>query len=366
LDTKFIIIDSVGKIKLHHLKKKRGVNHEQEIPLTVTHPLYRAGRQLDHPVGRIAAFDYDNNDQLISITDPASRITSYAYDNAGQLTSIIYPDAKLTSFLYQDDNLSQITAHDNSYITFEYDAAVKMDRATQHDKAGAEVNFLEFAYENGNVVVTDKNENSNTYLFDATGSVHSVTNQHGQTQFYMYNALPSDPDEADRNMYQQLQSTSDLQTIANNLLKNHGFEETHDWAHYQAPDGTGAGDYTTDVSAYGERSYKIESLTTTTRDAAGQTVTGIPGEFYTLSADVLVADILDTIQDGGAWIGFDYLQNGQRKQFKGNVFTRSEGWERFSTTFMLPSDADAEFNVYLALESASGNQEKTSKTQAEQ
>ncbi|MCL2462701.1 MAG: DNRLRE domain-containing protein, partial [Defluviitaleaceae bacterium] len=261
----YVISDSQGNKKYYNssgllfkLEDRNG--NEQNIA-------WNSGKiaQVTDGAGRTATFGYSGN-LLASITDPAGRATSYAYNGVGQLATITYPDAKTTTFLYQNNNLSKITADDNSALEFQftavaYNSGSRLSLMTQLDKAGAQFNHLQFSYTNtnvsgmatGNTLVTDALGNSSTYLFDTAGRATSVTNQHGQTHYQMYHTLPADPSMAQRNVYQRLQSTSELQTIAANLLKNNGFEDGNaSWQLWPAQTATAG--YSDDCSRRGQYS----------------------------------------------------------------------------------------------------------------
>ena len=320
--------------------------------------------QVTDPAGRVATLAYNGSDQLVSITDPAGRATAYAYNPAGQLETITYPDGKTTAFLYQSNNLSKITADDGSALAFQFGATAysndRVSKVTQFDKAGEEVTYLQFSYTNttasnyvtGHTVVSDSLGNSNTYLFDEAGRMSSVTNQHGQTQYLMYHTLPPDPTTADRNAYQRVQSTSELQTISTNLLKNHGFEQNGSaWA--MTP-GSGTVQFSSDESKRGSRSLLLQTADANTLCSAGQLFGGAANQTYTLSADVYIPETLQG--SGGAKLGFSW-QNSLGSAFleaSGGI-TSTSGWERVSYTFTLPSNAASSLRAMLILDSAEGS-----------
>ena len=322
---------------------------------TITWTSNRISKVTD-PAGRIATFGYDSSNRLASIMDPAGRSTTYAYNSSGQLTSITYPDGKITSFQYSSSNLTRVTAHDNSYITFSYvttsACGQRISYVYQYSKVSSLVDYLQFQYflnnasgkATGNTTVTNKNGNKVTYLFDSAGRVVNSRNQDnqthdGQTQFSVYSES------------QQLKNNSELQTISNNLLKNHGFEQNADWTHWRSG-SVGSIAYSTAAKKYGQRSIQVQG-DAACFNAAGQTIAGTAGQTYTLSADAYLPSGLNTTN--GAWIGFLYEVSGGSWVYSTSEFiTSTNGWQRFTHTATLPSNATGVCHVYLAMQYATG------------
>lgn len=315
-------------------------------------------------VGRVATFGYNSSSQLTSITDPAGRATTFAYSGtaaSANLTSITYPNSKTTSFQYTNTNyISRVTADDNSYVTFSYKSTAgcgqRVDKVTQYDKAGAQADYLQFQYTltnssgqaTGNTIVTNKNGMMNTYLFNWFGSAVNITNQNGQTQ-YQYAQYTTEVG----NEFHKIKNSSDLQTISNNLLKNHGFETATSWVHFRSG-SVGSAAYSTTTSMRGLRSMLVQSTNATCYNASRQDFTGVAGQTYTVSADVYIPSKL--AGSYGVTIGVNYeVAGGVSVDSYGEYITSTVGWERFTHTVTLPPNATGSCRVELALDRASGS-----------
>ena len=155
-------------------------------------------------------FGYDENKNLISITDQFGNQTIINRDSSGMPTSITSPDGLTTQLTIDGANhLTRVTYPDGNYHNFEYTPDGLMlakiepegNRFDQsftlsgklsdvHDEEGGHWNYQRTAYENGDILiqVTSGEGNMSSYLdyTDSTGAYTStVTDPAGaQTLFF--------------------------------------------------------------------------------------------------------------------------------------------------------------------------------------
>ena len=327
--------------------------------------------------GRKATFTYNGSGYLTAIADPSGRSTQFAY-SGDNLTSITYPDGKTTAFQYSAGKLSRITAENNSYLTFTYAATAgcgdRVQLVKKYDKAGAFIAADKYRYtitndagqSTGNTLVyytwdelTDTARKMNIYFFDRFGRMTSVTNQDGQTRFGDYHPAPSvENEEADRNRFNKIRENSELQTIAGNLLQNHGFEykdgNGNVLAWEQLSDGSGVADGSDDEQRRGESSMQLLTEDDISMICVSQPFDGVPGQAYTLSADIYIPEALEGT--GGVYFGYAYesgLWNQVTQVAAQPVITSTNGWERQFFTFTVPQGA-GDCYVILQLRDAEG------------
>ncbi len=314
-------------------------------------------------LGRYATLSYNAYNQLTAITDPAGRSTTFNYagtDPAATLSNITYQDGKSTSFLYLYlgfNMLHLVTTYDNSSNRFWYNSTAgcgnRIYYIYQYDKVGTMVDYLRFLYTQtnasgqatGNTLVTNKINKTNTYLFDGYGRTISITNQDGQSQYALYGLDTSST--ATRNQFNKNIKNSEQQTVAKNLVKNHGFEQTVYWSVLQTTEDGSYG-YDTDEHSGGNRSMMMELTGNTGIFEVGQDFTATAGETYTVTIDIKIPQDLTLTGNNGVMFGFAYDVNGVWQTdgsewiaaTTGNEWLDPElrrGWQRFTHTMTLPS-----------------------------
>ena len=83
--------------------------------------LSRATGQGD-PAGGVTLTAYDSLDQVVSVTDPRGNTTTYQMDGFGQVWRQTSPDSGTTSFVYSEAGLTtRMTRNDGSYLDYRYD-----------------------------------------------------------------------------------------------------------------------------------------------------------------------------------------------------------------------------------------------------
>ena len=130
------------------------------------------------------AYDYDARGNLTSLTDPLNHTTVYAYNDLNQRTSITTPDpdgtnsaytAATTAYTYdQNGNLLTVTDPLGNVTEYTYDALNRQLSVTTPDPDGTNSAYT--------AAVT-------AYAYDLNGNVLSVTDPAGQVTSYLYDNL---------------------------------------------------------------------------------------------------------------------------------------------------------------------------------
>ena len=188
-------------------------------------------------VGRRYQFVYGSDNLLDEIayygtnTDAdASPISSISFSyTSSQLTSITYADEKTTTFAYTSNNLlSSATDIDGYKITYSYNTldAGKPSRVVSiaESAGGEDGGATTLSYTFNRTVLTDHNENSQTYFFNCCGNTTSIQDSEGRATFYQYET--DDPSTGIKNRL--LQASQQQDTVVN-LIKDHNFENGTVW-----------------------------------------------------------------------------------------------------------------------------------------
>lgn len=323
------------------------------------------------PVGRSADLTYDSNGQLISITDPAGRITTYTYTGTAEsahLMQITYPDGNTTQFNYSSSKLMRIDTLDNSYCILNYHynpyRGYRVAIIRQHDKSSQVINCSIFQYvkseesgiASGNTTVNRYFDaartildGSRTYLFDTYGRVTSVTNEDSQTKYAVYGT------PTNYATFNKIQDSSELLTIANNTLKNHGFERSNEyWSALQTSTGSWGVVEDAELSSLGSQYMQLELTSNSGTFEVGQDFTAIAGQNYTVSVDINIPDSLELNGNNGVAFGLVYCIDGTWYNSSSRWLGSTSGWERFSHTATLPSGNITNCHVFLELVNAEG------------
>jgi RHS repeat-associated protein len=133
--------------------------HRKEYHLDKVGNLSEVREYIDSVAFYLTQYTYDDQDNLISLTDANGNVTFYAYDSLFGLTEITYPD--LTTETYSYDGVGDLTHTTDAAgtTTFTYDAA-------RH--------LISIGYPDQSVVTFDYDENSNRAR---------VTDPMGQTDY---------------------------------------------------------------------------------------------------------------------------------------------------------------------------------------
>ncbi len=309
------------------------------------------------PVGRSAEFEYDTNNRLDKITYPVDRTVDYDYTEAGQLSLITYSDNKETEIEYAVDSSITFFAVNGLSAKAEFIETVacgnRVSKLSQYDKNDAQMDCLTFEYTQnnisgyamGNTKVSNSYGDYNTYLFDAYGRATSIINQDGQSMFSVYESEAS----TSPYLFNKVTDSSDLLTIANNLVYNHGFERDDCWAALQGSVSE-ACTYSDVESMHGDRSLKLQLTNDAQTAEIGQDFTAVAGENYTISVYINIPEALALTGSNGVAFGFMYKVNGEWVSESSDWIVSTSGWERFSHIITMPQgSAIQECRVFLKL-----------------
>lgn len=315
------------------------------------------------PVGRYAEFEYDtDNNRLLTITYPVDRTVDYDYTEAGQLTLITYSNNQETEIEYAADGSITLFAVNGLSAKVEFIETVacgnRVSKLSQYDKNNAQMDCLTFEYTQndesgyamGNTKVSNSYGDYNTYLFDAYGRATSIINQDGQCVFSVYESEAS----TSPYLFNKVTDSSDLLTIANNLVYNHGFERDDYWAALQGTEDVECS-YSIVESMHGDRSLKLQ-LTNDARTAEmGQDFTAVAGENYTISTYINIPEALELTGSNGVAFGFMYEADGEWVSESSDWIGSTSGWERFSHIIKIPEGVTVgKCRVFLKLAKAVG------------
>jgi YD repeat-containing protein len=137
------------------------------------------------------AYNSPVSSSLISqITDSAGRTYSYGYDASKNLTSFTRPDGKSEQYGYDaNGNLNQITDYNGNLATkITYDTSQRPTSIVDVLNPGAGTGpTTSYTYNSGNTVVTDPNNHTTTFNYDAFGRVTSATDPLSHTTSTTWN-----------------------------------------------------------------------------------------------------------------------------------------------------------------------------------
>jgi RHS repeat-associated protein len=136
--------------------------------------------------GRQTTFTYDGRGYISTITDPSGRTVSYTRDpNIDNLASYTDAAGKTTSFTYAHPHgqwdLTQITDPMGKVTALTYDAQSRVTAITRETDPNGSGPTTSFAYNDGNVVVTDPNGHATTYYSDNRARITKVVDAYGKT-----------------------------------------------------------------------------------------------------------------------------------------------------------------------------------------
>lgn len=317
-------------------------------------------------VGRSVTFGYNANG-LNRMTDQSGRAIDFSWHSSSHVRefTIRYPDGRRTRFL-PSETVDQIDSYDGAFFDFRYTQTAYLGRrVTSVEQFGIRSSMarpldyitLEFTETNpsgtatGHTTLRDREYTESNgergrhdvFLFTPFGGVQSITNRQGQTQITNFHSSAQDLARLN-----QVASSSEWLTISSNLLRNHGFEVG---GHWELRPGTGQAEI---VGESGQRAVRLQSAVEDGSGEAAQTFAGVPGQTYTLSADIFIRDELRGI--GGASLLLEW-QEGNVLQHAGSQPIRmTNGWERAAVTFTIPEEAQTnrDFSVVLMLHNAIG------------
>ena len=146
--------------------------------------------KLTHSSGQFLTLAYNATGLVSTITDSAGRVTTYQYDTTNKyLTSVVDFNGQTISYAYDTGTnattanaLLSVTHSDGSHDIYSYDAQGRL--ADAHRDGG--VDDTAFAYNQGQVRVTNGLGNTTVYSFENRGLLLQVQNPLGNTVHYTY------------------------------------------------------------------------------------------------------------------------------------------------------------------------------------
>ena len=126
-------------------------------------------------------YAYDNNNNLVSITDAKQNTTIFGYDTRDRLTSITYPGGLSTSVAYNGNDQIQTSADLNgTELTNTYDDAGRLTERVITRAAGVEgTSYEKFTYDGlGRVLTVENNHSIVEFVYNKEGQIeHEIQKQ---------------------------------------------------------------------------------------------------------------------------------------------------------------------------------------------
>ena len=122
-------------------------------------------------MGHTTHYEYDEDNDLITVTNPLSGTTVYSYNEYGQVTSVTYENGHTTYYGY--DSLGQrvaITDANGHVTTYEYDVLNRLHR--ESDPLGNTTQYTHDVV--GNRLAMTTSNGSTSYEYDAANRLTSV------------------------------------------------------------------------------------------------------------------------------------------------------------------------------------------------
>jgi len=155
-------------------------------PETYEYDKYKRLVKLNRPDGKSVTIAYNDNDQIVSVSDELNHAHSYAYDKNGNLTEITDPAGKKTKYEYDAmDRLLKITDRLEKVFNLTYDAMGRLESLEDPNKLKAE-----FDYNGLNLVKQIKSVGKTwAYAYDNEGTLTSSTGPEGYGPAYTCDKL---------------------------------------------------------------------------------------------------------------------------------------------------------------------------------
>jgi YD repeat-containing protein len=380
--------------------------------LTYTHDTSGRLKSITDPADHQIQFTYDTDGNLNSIIDPRNNKTQFEYNQSNQLKTFIDGNSHNTSFSYDNKGrISQIndvrSSSTSSYTTsFSYDDTNLKTTVTDpsgktssyvHNTNGNMVQFINgtdepttYDWNQNELVMSSDNNGSSSYQYDSQGNTTQISDKISSTETattkiqYDSNNNPTqvtDPNqnktvysydqdsnenstmnpqrlEADAKTYDSngnVTSSTEIGAPTYNLLENGSFERldssTGNFIGWYKSGNTSA--ISSDsINAYGKKSVKMSSTTTTNAYLWSGYYSVNPGEKITLSAFERMVNVSGS---GGAAIAlYFYDKYGNQIKAKGTNGYYGTGIEDFIVTDTAPANA-AYACALLTLFNASGS-----------
>ncbi|MBT8764221.1 hypothetical protein KFV02_09780, partial [Desulfohalobiaceae bacterium Ax17] len=136
------------------------------------------------PAGNTTTYQYDAKGRIISVTDANKRVTTFGYDAAGNLITITDPIGATITMTYDAaGNMVTMTDPTGNITTFTYDVLNRLITITD-----AKGNVTTYGYDKlGNrASITDANGNTTLFTYDHKGRVTKIVNALGHLTVFTY------------------------------------------------------------------------------------------------------------------------------------------------------------------------------------
>ncbi len=155
-------------------------------PESYEYDKYKRLVKLKHPDGKSVTIAYNDNDQIVSVSDELNHSHSYSYDKNGNLTEISDPAGNKTKYKYDDmDRLVKITNRLGKVFNLAYDSMGRLKSLQDPNNLKAEFDY------NGLDLVKQIKSVGKTwaYAYDNEGTLTSSTDPEGYGPAYTYDKL---------------------------------------------------------------------------------------------------------------------------------------------------------------------------------
>jgi len=135
-------------------------------------------------VGETTSYTYDDQSNLLTVTDPNSNVTTYSYDALNRKSTMEDPDSNTTTYGYDsEDNLTSVLDPRGLTTTYGYDAFGNQTSVSSPDTGSISRTFDAM----GNVLTsTDARSDVSTYTYDALNRLSTSSYTGGASATYTY------------------------------------------------------------------------------------------------------------------------------------------------------------------------------------
>lgn len=295
--------------------------------------------------GKSYTYNYDEDSNLLlNITynvvnngDITENIIRYDYDENNNLETVTFPDGKSVLYEYNNNDMTSMENIDNYRIKYEYENN-RVEKVTEQAKNGD-------IYEIGNSITYEKLNAYQIKLTDATGAYEIYHFGNWGNLLYTIDSngkyvLHGDVDSNDITHYA---STSAYREFSENLLSNSSFEDgLTDWT----PSGTisvqpNNGDVPV-RALFGSIVLKISGT-----DSINQTITPVSTGKYIFSAYVF-SETQNGLNDS---LDLIISYNGMEEAPEPTTVTTTNGnWDRYMVELVISEDVNASDGVNITVE----------------
>ncbi len=137
----------------------------------------------------VTSYTYDNNMNMLSMTDPRGNTTSYTYDERGNILTVSDPEGNVTAFTYEPvfNQITSITDALGRATKLEYDGKGNLTRIT--DAMGNQTIFT-YNADNGDLLTaTDAEGHVTTFTYNDYGYISAIKDALNHTITMEYDSL---------------------------------------------------------------------------------------------------------------------------------------------------------------------------------